>query len=236
MKENDRQLLENLCQQAGHLRPDVVIKTIEKWELLLSQLNLTEQDEIIELGPGVSPKISFALSGINFRGQLTVLDFDPKAISVQKIIAGRINSRYRMEFFTQDIYLADLSRYSIILGNHLIDDLIADQYSIDHSLPYEEIFNNPEKQKSLWQNIIRDRVSGEQTMARLAQKLHGINRGTKLIFSNYVANFDKIHQMQERFVFCNTMMEQLNATLINSGFISLPVRVEPGWFAIQRAE
>ena len=89
------------------------------WRHVIEQVKPAKMSSVLELLPGSSLTIPFALEYCGFNGQLTRID----RVNRTPILSVW---RFSTSFMSQDVLQSDIrgSEFQLILGNHIIDDLI----------------------------------------------------------------------------------------------------------------
>lgn len=118
-------------------------------------------ETVIELGPGFRTKIAHALSKINFKGNLYIIDINKKVIEFVKKEYKRIipdaNIICIQKSLLESIKLLP-DKIDLFLSNHPLDDMMMSLYLKDSS---HLAFDNTDKSKeylySSWKNLIKNK-------------------------------------------------------------------------------
>lgn len=221
MKEKDSKLLDELMELVGYKHSDLFRQKSAQLSRVFESIT-QERDSIAELGPGVSPKSLFALSSIDFKGYLSVIDINSKALWAQTFVYEKLKPEFILNTIHEDLYVSDLQNYDLVLCNHLIDDLVAEDFAQKNNINYQSgVFNNPEKQQLFWSQI--SLADGLNTARKFGLKLAEIDTGCKIVLNHYEANFDRIHQITNRDLVISQVFRHLEWLLYNHGFKQLTI-------------
>ena len=83
---------------------------------------------ILDIGPGFSPKIELALKLLGYKEKLTVLDKSPTALSGLRDFLYMIDFSYELNTICDDLFAVKNLYFNLVTANHLFDDLLIDAY------------------------------------------------------------------------------------------------------------
>lgn len=221
MKEWDDKVLNQLFDMVGFQNRDQFRHTIAEWSSVIGGLILPAQARVAELGPGVSPKLQFALSDTDFVGTLALVDLDPHVLSAQQFVFSRLRPRFQLITHNQNLFDFSLAGYELVTGNHLIDDLVANHYSKKRGINYEALFSDPIEQVSFWKMVGGDCVLAEEVIDNFANKLSEVQPKARVVLNSYQANFDRHHNITNRQSVCDGLLDRLTVKLAQCGFIQI---------------
>lgn len=221
LKETDNRVLDEMLGFVGYHNPEGYKQGLTEWVNLLEELPFDPYGSVAEFGPGISPKLLFALSSTNFQGTLTLVDLDEEAITTQADIAYVLKPAFAIDCRLGNLFDLDLSNQSLVIGNHLIDDLIAADYARHKGLDYSEVFANALEQSAFWCEILENPTTPTKTVVKLSEKLVQIKAGGIVVMNNYLPSFDKKYGISVRTEVCDSMLELLGQSLSASGFSRL---------------
>lgn len=226
MKEWDGKVLNQLFDMVGFQNRDQFRHIIAEWSSAIGSLALPAQARVAELGPGVSPKLQFALSEVDFMGTLALVDLDPHALSAQQFVFSRLRPRFLLTTHHQDLFDFPLTGYELVAGNHLVDDLVANHYSKKRGINYQVLFSDPAEQVNFWEMVEGDCVLAEEAIDNLASKLSEVQPKARVILNSYQANFDRKHYITSRQSVCDSLLDRLTTKLVRLGFIQIELHLE----------
>lgn len=209
MKEHDSQVLEQLFKLVGYKHPEKFRQTITELANIMEVVLPSLSCRVVEFGPGISPKSLFALNSLDFQGTLTLVDPDKEIFTAQKYVFSLLRPGFTLKTDYSNLFDFNLAGYSLILCNHLLDDIIAQRFAEKYHLDYSAIFSDPIKQQQFWVSLEQEGQSAAETVQNFTQKLGKVDPGSRVIISNYAANFDLVHGVDSRHKF----ISQLTATL-----------------------
>lgn len=233
MKDRDREVLRELAKMVGYSQPERFERKIDQWEEVIAAIAGRDMRKVVELGSGVSPKIVFALSGVGFCGELTVVDWDEKALAAQRIVAGSLGVGFGMKTYCQDLFNFSLTGYELVAANHLIDDLIADRFSKKRGIDYGKVFADPWAQKDFWEEVACDVAVGDSVVSDLSEKLFGVDSGTVVVVNHYQANIDERFDIRTRDEVCEDLFGRLRVMMTKKGFRDMGIG-DKGWAVLRK--
>lgn len=118
------------------------------WRLILEKSGWVPLGRVLELLPGDSFTIPMALEGVRFHGELHRLDLIPRNSA-----CGLFS--FKTAWVSQNVWLSDaiVDNYDLVVGNHIIDDLLAYLHFPDPAL-LASFYSDPERALSAWTAII----------------------------------------------------------------------------------
>ena len=146
----------------------MINKADDEWELYVGMLfakiikdyNLTNCNTILEIAPGFRYKIAYALKEINFCGKLYILDSSKEVCKYVNKTYKQILPNAQIIILNEDFnnIINKLPPIDLLLGNHIIDDLIIYNYlNVDYKinediqnnlfLAWEKLYNYNDKEK-----------------------------------------------------------------------------------------
>lgn len=222
MKEKDSKLLDELIELVGYKHGDLFRQRIAQLSGIFGNV-VQGKEKIAEFGSGVSPKSLFALNAIGFKGSLTMIDIDSKALWAQNFVYNKLKPEFALNTSCEDLYKTSLQNYGLIFCNHLIDDLVAEDFAQRNNINYQsEVFNNPEKQQPFWSQI--SVADGLKVTTQFGLKLTEANRGSRIVVNHYEANFDRVHAIKTRDWIISQLFIHLEELLYDHGFRQLPIQ------------
>jgi hypothetical protein len=168
------------------------------WRNIFESIGLKKSDaRVLELLPGVSLTIPAALESSGFRGRLYRLNDCPLPR-----LPKSLHFKERQIVSKLSGTLPSIHYYNVIVGNHVIDDLLFDMHC-PRSSGRDDIYINPELCKAVWNDMIN---SGKHSRYEV--------RLVKL-FANIVSNM-KYHSVfvlrhyPSTFALCSQDMRRIN--------------------------
>lgn len=209
MKEHDSQVLEQLFKLVGYKHPEKFRQTITELANIMVVVLPSLSCRVVEFGPGISPKSLFTLNSLDFQGALTLVDLDKNIFTAQKYVFSQLRPGFTLETDCSNLFDFNPAGYSLILCNHLLDDIIAQRFTKKYHLDYSSIFPDPIKQQHLWTSMEQEGQLALETLQKFSQKLGEVDYGSRVIISNYASNFDLTYDINSR----HNFVSHLTATL-----------------------
>ncbi len=160
--------------RTDHIIWDKYISSI--WLSIFKFCNIQKNDSIIEIGPGNSIKIGYALSQLNFCGTLYIIDALPEVIDTLKPKYEELLPNAKIIWLDKPVIEAikTLPKHiDYILANHVLDDMLI--YAAKHSdaltwsKSYTHIPSN-DLQES-WQEISKDINELKQAQSMVSKEI-----------------------------------------------------------------
>jgi len=112
------------------------------WVAILNQLPLAQEASCIDLCTGAWPKIGLALKKLGHLGTLTMLEKDAHAMQQIRQIIELFDPDFAIRFVQQDLFAIDNQAYQLVAGNHVLDDLILNEYAQQQRMELRDIYLN----------------------------------------------------------------------------------------------
>lgn len=118
---------------------------------------------VIEVGPGSVSKVGFALEMFDFKGKIILVEPEESAlVEVTNVYKKSLNPEVVIEGFQKPFGEIPVRPVNLIIGNHVIDDIIAGKWISATGYATEGFFNDhygtplPEVTSYIWENIAKD--------------------------------------------------------------------------------
>lgn len=213
--------------------------TTNEWSEIFARLPIERDTRVLEFGSGISPKIQWALAKQRFAGELTVVDIESQALWAQRLMAALFRPRFTLKLCNNNLFAYSLQGVGILVGNHLIDDVIASEFSQLHCLNYGRIFSDPQKQIIFWQMVESDVLFINEFVDKLAIKLGEIGIGSLVILNHYTSLFDRNYRIESRDRVCHQALDLLVEGLGKQGLVNFPevsINSEKRWVVFQKKD
>ena len=137
---------------------------------------------VCELLPGPSLVVPLALCFLN--GSERLVQFDKRPVEVQNLFPKLIIEKKSFDIWTDNI---DIASFDLIVGNHIIDDLMLDLFDgRDNS--YRSFYNDKFERKNAWKSIVANNLV-EKFVTQIANLIEGytrrMNPGSCFILRHY---------------------------------------------------
>ncbi len=183
----------NYLQQLP-IRYDYYLAQSELWAMLFKIEQLSDQQTVLEICSGWSPKIGLALCRQNFAGNLILHDSQLEALQTNRSLVEPMSPKCAITFWQGDVVQDVGPSADIIAMNHVLDDILL--FSVLDTVS-DSPYLNPIVLKKLWE---QHQVELNSNIVSLAQKL-ALNLATqlqpngKIFLRQYVGYQEKLHHL-----------------------------------------
>lgn len=212
-------ILEKLAALVGYTHLEWFKELATEWQSLFEQISISSASKIVEFGPGYSPKIQFALLQTPFKGQLVQVDLDIHTLNCQRLVNDLLGAKFQLSTWQGDLFDYSLEGVDILVGNHLIDDLVGQAFVQEQEVDYRDLLSDVEAQRALWERIGQNSQRSTKILEFLADKITELGRNSVVVFNTYPSNFDLQGQLHQR-VHCGIdfLRKGLRSALEEKGF------------------
>lgn len=140
-------------------RTDYWLYCADTWTRILLRLLTPDTKTVYDLCCGWSPKIEMALLSTQFNGTVCAVDISRPALLLHRNYMHLFRPKFRVRYGPHDILGTGnlrLPKADLIIGNHILDDLLLRAYSLTVQTPDYELFEKPEILESVWKTILKD--------------------------------------------------------------------------------
>jgi len=203
------------------IRLDYYQYATETWRKILDKLNFRNLKTVFDLCPGWSPKLELALLETDFSGILYAVDKSKDNLNILKNLIEPFPKKFIVKYIQADILnlskaFSDLSA-DLILANHIVDDMLLDNYlKGNHS--NIELFENPVLLKKTWHKILNQDNNFTQIKERLKEILASrLNPGGYLLLAQYLGYQENLYKLREAYRKCKGLVGNLKTDLLKTG-------------------
>lgn len=126
----------------------------KKWSEILKCLPLDRIESVLDICPGWSPKIEWALSDLNFEGKVYLLDLSSEALRRLERLLKIYQVKYSWEFLLEDFFSVDMPPVDLLVANHAFDDLVLEQYCRRSGILLESLYESEALIRKATENAI----------------------------------------------------------------------------------
>lgn len=193
----------------------------QKWQSAFRYVGLNSKSNILEIGPGIHPKIANALVSLNFKGNIYLNDLNVKSLELaaeeyQKLLPNAKIHIIPGRLVDQKGILENLN-VDFLVGNHILDDMIAGQVLLKKGFGFPKI---SEKELSTFLSDVISSSSSQQLKEALAltrKELRGIVdlvSPKNIIFNHYRSIWHSEKSPLEKIDLLSTeLLEDSNASV-----------------------
>lgn len=126
------------------------------WERILKQFPLDQLTTIADLCPGFAPKVELGLFYLQYTGEVVILDNDKQAMQQLQKFLELFNPQFNLKTKNVDLFTKFEGDYELVIGNHIIDDLILYHFSQKAGISLSQAYESEQTMISLWNSILAD--------------------------------------------------------------------------------
>lgn len=112
-----------------------------KWARLISAVNLPRSARVVDLCPGLAPKVELGLYYYGFTGEVIACDVDQTQLQRLQTFLGLFAVPFTTTYRCEDIFALQEPGCDAVCGNHILDDLLlaraAERLDVAPHLIYE---------------------------------------------------------------------------------------------------
>lgn len=199
---------------------DYTQRIAENRYAIFEALQLNQYASVCEILPGWGPKVAIPLTQIDYRWKLILLDkqmsfldeledslqiFYPK-FEIEKRAESIMD---HMDFFTD-----------VIIWNHVIDDLLLDEYCVQQGINVDDLYNDGKKFVSTREELWKTSTIASTIAIALIEKFDFmINPGGCLILAQYAWETEKNFGLDISIQMCADVVEMIKKWLERRGFV-----------------
>jgi hypothetical protein len=213
----------DIKQLSVPVRLDYYLHCAETWTAILTALNIQSMHTIYDLCSGWSVKVELALLKTNFNGTVYCVDESSKALSVHKRYMHLFKPSYKIHYDIFDILSDNTKRISVshpdlIIGNHIIDDLLLYNYCMGHNTDQFSVFSKPDSLQTIWKEILEDSHNVNRTIERLVRFLVAhCDEDTMLALTHYTGYQDRLWKYPSNNLLYQSLLHILQKQLLSEG-------------------
>lgn len=131
------------------IRLDYYQYCVETWQYIFQQIDFSTINTIIDLCPGWAPKIEMALLKTNFKGTIYAIDENKDHLDTFHTLIDPFEKQFDIQLCNTSIDQIDKTTISVvdlIIGNHIIDDLLINQLSKSSNNSFTSVLTSPNNQ------------------------------------------------------------------------------------------
>ncbi len=141
------------------------------WSELFSKLKIDRHAKILDLACGFFPKVELGLLYYGFKGNVTLVDIDHAALLQAEKFLNFFSVPFSIKRMSCSIWKLPSKQYQLIVGNHLIDDVLLERFSRLHAIRLSETYTSEALFMKMWEQIIANDAFGIKIMQELADMI-----------------------------------------------------------------
>ncbi len=193
------------------------------WSSVLEHLSINSHDLVLDLCPGHAPKVELGLFYCNYKGDVVVLDKDREALAWLKKFVDLFNPSFNFISYRQDFFSLGLKKFPLVIGNHVIDDLILCYFAEKEGVSMREIYEKEGEFLKMWDKILVNRnINFREVVDAMARSFEGLvsDKGY-LCLTQYKSYMEKSLNLNKPYLFAKAVFNELAKILRVRGFVKL---------------
>jgi len=195
------------------------MRQAQTWKVLLKNLPMNSFPSLINICPGWAPKIELALHLSGYEGQVILFDKNQDSLTSLMDFLEFFEPRFTLKTVLSDVYSLPKPTAKLVIGNHILDDLLLNKFCQDHNLILEDVYESESTYKEIIQKIMTRKLSKE-FIAETAQALQAFcEPGATLILTQYPALAETDLTLTDWTRFCHDFLLALKAIFLQLGAV-----------------
>lgn len=191
------------------------------WAALLKPFKLDATSTIIDLCPGAIPKIELGLARLGFCGSLDIIDKSQSAIADFQKFMGFINPPFSFSTSCTSIdEIPSEKKYSCILANHILDDILLDLASEKEALSIANVYADEYCFRQVWNKIMANDVwytsRATELLLNVFSKISAT--GSIVVWAEYESYVNRALNLDDATLFTRKLFEKIQDKLSEKYF------------------
>ncbi len=200
------------------------------WEAIFKFLQLSNQKLIVDLCPGSAPKVELGLYYAGYSGRVKLFDIDKSALKTLIKFVNLFKINFKLEPNKFDFFRSTTQTYSLVIGNHIFDDLILSYFCTKLKINPGEIYKKESVLFSVWTEILKNEKENKTEITNLFTDrfIAIVKKRGMLLLSNYPGYAEKMFNLNKEFNFTNAVFKEVIVNLTRSNYfkqIIIPKRI-----------
>jgi len=119
------------------------------WESILCTFPLSTYQKITHLCPGWAPKVEMAFCFLNYSGTINIIEANNDAAKHLIESIKLFSPKFAIKNSSTDFYSPNLGKSDLVIANHIIDDLLIDEYLKQNQKQSIEIYESEDRFKQV---------------------------------------------------------------------------------------
>lgn len=192
----------------------------QNWAKILRTINVNKYKEVVDLCPGYTPKIELALFYSGFKGKVIAIDKDIDSPKRLVKFMELFNPPFKIIPTKLDLFDNFKSKHKLIIGNHVIDDLVVDLFCKKWGISQTEIYEKEGAIINLWNKILTDKNKNlSESLEKIANIFERItSKNSLILLSQYKSYMERLLNLDEAARFSRTLFNMIIKELCKKGF------------------
>ena len=172
---------------------DYYQRIAENFHYILKELNINDCKTILEVLSWWSPKLWIALYSLGYTWDFYVIDKNKYFLNELKEGLKIFSPKFQLHLLKIDIFsISNFGNFDMVIGNHIIDDLIFQYYCDLNLIKIENIYDNWELFIQIWKKISIDYDLIENIVNILERIfIWSVGKNWYLILTQYLGHIEK---------------------------------------------
>lgn len=191
----------NTLSSLGFLiRFDYYQSVVEEWEKIFKRIKLSKKDVVIDICSGWAPKIELALLRSHFAGTITIVDKSRWNTTLLCELLTPFKKKFNLNITNVNILTNDFPsnlKGNIIIGNHILDDLLIDQY-FSVTKKGIDMYKDISMYKKIWIEIEKNDSIFSEVLSQLTQNILKLSQSqVSIILTQYPGYQEKLYGVKD---------------------------------------
>jgi hypothetical protein len=192
------------------------------WDRLLGVLHLERFDKIVDLCPGYTPKIELGLYFGEYKGKISILDIDKRSIDSLERFMKLFSPKFKIVKVVKNLFGRKLPKYKVVLGNHIIDDLVVYYFCSKENVSLKDFYAKEEIAEKVWRKILLNKgENANEVSTKISEIIDHITQKTGYVcLTQYKSYSEKLFGMSGAYNFNKKVFMKIFDILIDKGYSS----------------
>lgn len=191
------------------------------WQKLLSVIPSGDLKDIVDLCPGYTPKIELGFFFLGFKGKISVLDIDKKSIKNLLRFMKLFSPKFKLNMIVKNLFGSHLPKYKIVLGNHIIDDLVVYYFCKKQKISLKRFYAEEKVAEEVWKKILSDRKHNvDEVSEKILEIINLVTRKSGyVLLTQYKSYSEKLFGVEGAYDFNKKVFTKIARRITSDNFI-----------------
>ena len=193
------------------------------WSQILQHLNIHKYKEILDILPGHSPKIELALFYLNYKGTVIALNKNSDSLVQLTKFMELFKPRFAIASYTHDLFSPLTKQFPLVIGNHIIDDMICDYFAKKFNISSEKIYESELEFISIWNKILKSEKNNRNEIVQKIESvfINLISPNGYLCLAQYKSYIERMLDVDRAYSFSKKVFNEVVKNLCKNGFVEI---------------
>jgi len=191
----------------------------EFWASILKPLITTKTKTILDVCPGWAPKIELGLWKLRFKGTTHLVDYNPSSLSSIESYLKMIGSDLKLVNHNDNFfYLKSLPQMDLIVGNHIVDDLLLHEYCEKSQVMITSLYESENAMLKATEEILKLGMIDQKVFADSVSQviISLMKQNSYIVLSQYKGLFERTHRLTEWSNFVGEIFRHIESNLLKA--------------------